>query len=147
MSVQVGEIGMLKQSSHALWVGRQSVQALVYQLADVFSHLQRVTAELGLCGSPDVLGGVQLRRIGRERVEPYPGCGVLGDPLGHFLAVMNPLDHIVQTGEQLGQLRTHSLGDVATFPPYMHGGQLMNLEEVVHHHNKEPLEARLLSAP
>lgn len=65
---------------------------------------------------------------------PFNAVGAYSDdPSGEAAERLN---RIVQTDEQLGQFKTPSLRDVASFPPYMHGGHFMNLEEVVHHYNQ-----------
>lgn len=65
---------------------------------------------------------------------PFNAAGAYSDaPTGE---AAERLERIAQTDEQLGQFKTPSLRDVALFPPYMHGGHFMTLEEVVHHYNQ-----------
>lgn len=65
--------------------------------------------------------------------EPFRGNGPYSDDPE---AAALKLDHLVQGPEQLGQFKVPTLRNVATNAPYMHGGQLETLEDVIQFYNE-----------
>ncbi|MFT4974393.1 MAG: cytochrome c peroxidase [Myxococcota bacterium] len=70
-------------------------------------------------------------------VEPFRGTGAYSDDPE---AAAIKLDHLVQGPEQLGQFKVPTLRNVAQSPPYMHGGQLETLEDVVRFYSESEEE-------
>lgn len=64
----------------------------------------------------------------KVRAEPFNGAGIYSDD-PDFGAIK--LDYLVITPEQEGQFKTPGLRDLPDTGPYMHGGHLDTLEEVV----------------
>ena len=85
-------------------------------------------------GLPEVEGvdGLDTGRydgIDRLRNHPFRSGSVWSDdPTGE---AASRLERIAQTFEQLGQFKTPGLREIASHPPYMHGGHFASLTEVV----------------
>jgi len=76
---------------------------------------------------PDALGRAEGVLLVRE--DPFNGVGPYSDaPTGE---AATKLDHLAYTVELLGQYKVPTLRNVATHPPYMHGGHFDTLHEVL----------------
>lgn len=65
--------------------------------------------------------------------DPFRGTGPYSDdPVGAALK----LEHLVNGPDQLGQFKVPTLRNVAQSPPFMHGGQLETLADVVRFYNE-----------
>ena len=64
---------------------------------------------------------------------PFNGTGAFSDDPDAAEIVLN---HLTQTPEQLGQFKVPSLRNVASHPPYMHGGHFETLTDVVSFYNE-----------
>lgn len=71
--------------------------------------------------------------ISRLLEDPFRGTGSYSDDPE---AAALKLEHLVIGPEQLGQFKVPTLRNVAQSPPYMHGGQLETLADVVRFYNE-----------
>ena len=71
--------------------------------------------------------------------DPFNGAGAFSDD-AEWGAMQ--IEHLVQSGEQLGQFKTPSLRNLLSTPPYMHAGHFEDLEGVILHYAglKAPVE-------
>ena len=86
-----------------------------------------------LMGRPD---GIEALRI-----DPFNGRGIFSDDSSWQANAQ--LLYMVSNEHTVGALKTPSLRDVSTTPPYMHDGRFQTLEEVINFYDKLPEEPLL----
>lgn len=98
---------------------------------------------LGL-GTRDYLSDIDTGRyegISKLIESPFNSAGLWSDdPTGDRA---KRLDRLIQSTEQLGQFKTPSLRNLGQTAPYMHGGQLASLAEVLHFYANPDQEAAI----
>lgn len=85
------------------------------------------------------LDGGRYDGIPKLLEDPFNGAGEFSDdPEWGALQI----EHLVQSGEQLGQFKTPTLRNLLSTPPYMHAGHFEDLEGVLVHYAglKAPIE-------